>query len=436
MRIIIFLTLCCLNLFAIDSLVVDLPLQTPVAPVYIAPFDIKDSSLKKQHIDDLYEAFLYDMKMSGRCRIVSSNTQIDQTLKKGTTKEAFHPSTWKHLGISYVLQPKIHKDKLTLSLYSIETCLLTPFNEIALTGERKIDKKRIHKLSDATIKKMFHVEGIASNPIYFASKSLESKKWLSDIYQIDPDGDFCEPLITDNAYLISPVTLQNKLYYVSYKTGQPKIYQANGGAVIELRGNQLLPAFSPRGNKIAFISDAVGRADLFIQDFDPIHGAKGKPVQLYSLPRTVQSSPTFGPNGQLAFVSDKDLTPRIYLMDLNMTQPGGKLPNVKCLTTKNRENTAPSWSPDGSKLAYSSKTGGTRQIWIYDFETEEEIQLTRGPGHKENPSWASDSFHIVYNTTSPNSDLYVIHLNTQEGIKITNNIGIKHYPHWSQNEKN
>ena len=108
-----------------------------------------------------------------------------------------------------------------------------------------------------------------------------------------------------------------------------------------------------------------------------------------------------------------------------------KRPHAVMITKKNRENSCPSWSPDGTKLAYSAKTNGIRQIWIYDFEKNEEWQLTSGPGNKENPFWAPNSNHIVFNSTQDcNSEIYVVNLNQPQAIKISRGLGKKHYPTW------
>ena len=206
-----------------------------------------------------------------------------------------------------------------------------------------------------------------------------------------------------------------------------------GKRLIDLRGNQLLPAISPKRDKVAFICDAAGKADgrtdLFLQEFHPEKGETGKPVQLFSYPRSTQASPTFSPDGsKLAFVSDKDGKPRIYVISATFTS---KRPTPVLITKQNQENSCPSWSPDGKKLAYSAKTKGTRQIWIYDFETKEEWQLTDGTGNKENPSWAPDSKHLVFNSTDGHiSELYIVNLNQPDVVKISQGAGIKHYPAW------
>jgi TolB protein len=222
--------------------------------------------------------------------------------------------------------------------------------------------------------------------------------------------------------------------YVTYKTGQPKIYISSvdapkGLKAVDIRGNQLLPAISKKRDMLAFVCDASGRADLFIQPIEPQSGKMGKPVQLFSYPRSTQASPTFSPDGsKLAFVSDKDGSTRIYTIP---TIRAEKRSVAQLITKKNRENSCPSWSPDGTKLAYSAKTDGIRQIWIYDFSSGEEYQLTVGSGNKENPCWAQNSQHLIFNSTdADSSDLYVVNLNQPEAIRITKGPGKKHYPTW------
>ena len=164
---------------------------------------------------------------------------------------------------------------------------------------------------------------------------------------------------------------------------------------------------------LAFITDVTGNPDLFIQPFSPDVGATGKPYQIFATHLATQGTPTFNPDGSsIAFVSNKDGSPRIYAMQV--PSPGSSLNEIKAtlITKRNKENSAPCWSPDGTKIAYCSMMNGVRQIWIYDFTTRQENQLTQGPGNKENPSWAPDSLHLVFNSSDKGScELYLVNLN-------------------------
>jgi TolB protein len=96
-----------------------------------------------------------------------------------------------------------------------------------------------------------------------------------------------------------------------------------------------------------------------------------------------------------------------------------------------RESTAPSWSPDGKKIAYSAKNAGERQIWIYDVERGTEQQLTDGPGNKESPSWAPDSLHLIFHAfTGSGCELYMVNMNQPKPVKISSGPSEKLFPAW------
>lgn len=317
----------------------------------------------------------------------------------------------------------------------------------ALTGNLTSDRRTIHKIHDDLALIITGKRGVASSRILFAlqvpEKTPQGYEWRSEIWEADYDGENQRQVTGERSYCIHPVFLpqegdftKGKFMYVNYKKGQPKIYISSfnsprGEPFLSLRGNQLLPTLSQKGDIIAFISDASGRADLFVQLFSRNLGPVGKPIQVYSYPRSVQASPTFRPDGKkIAFVSDKDGTPRIFLIDT--PYPGREVSTRPiCLTKQYQHNTCPAWSPDGTKLAYSAKIDGIRQIMVYDFLTQEEIPLTTGPSHKENPSWAPNSMHIIYNTVDPSSsELFIINLKQKKPLQISSGPGKKHYPAW------
>ena len=193
-----------------------------------------------------------------------------------------------------------------------------------------------------------------------------------------------------------------------------------------------MPAISPETDKVAFVNDITSNADLFLQPFRKDIGAVGKPQQIFSAQHATQASPTFSPDGkQIAFVSNKDGLPRVYVMKVPENRNKQKTMPTRLLTKRNVESTAPAWSPDGHKVAYCSKTNGIRQIWMINLETGEEKQITNGPGHKENPSWAPNSLHLIYNSASEeSSELYLTHIHHNRAVKISLGSGEKRFPCW------
>ena len=370
------------------EIIIPLSTRNFLSSVYISPFTSPNFS--EEYLASLRTILVFDLNNNGSCHVENRGGYDFKVDVDITGKEFSALIQLVHGGITKTLGP------------------------YPLTGTLVSDHYQLHQFSDDLTLVITGTRGIASSKILysvqFPEKTPSGYEYKSEIWEIDYDGENKRQVTRENSYCITPVFFptigpftENKFLYVNYKNGQPKIYLGSfkdekGTPLVPLRGNQLLPAISRRGDMIAFISDASGRADLFVQLFSKSHGLMGKPIQAYSYPKSVQASPTFRPDGKkIAFVSDKKGTPRIFIIDT--PYPGKETkPRPLCITKKYRHNTCPCWSPDGTKLAYSAMIDGTRQIIVYDFLTKEEIQLTTGSSHKENPTWAPNSLHLIYNT--------------------------------------
>ena len=415
--------------------------EEPVQSVYLARLRPCETGFEKS----VYDTLVYDFTHNGKTRLLPINEQLQYAANLPDETEAFQAKKWRDAGARFVIVPTIENDQLHIKLFDVNKSSLKTLLPLKLSKSLKLDVRGIHKISDTLHQLMFGEDGIASKRILFSyQQKVEANTegmWHSEIWEMASDGQAQRQITKENHYSISPTFLRDpsnhekyQFAYVTYKQGQPRIYftsrdEPRGKPLIPLRGNQLLPAISPKRDQVAFISDASGRADLFVQGFHPDKGSLGKPQQVYSFPSSVQASPSFSPDGnKIAFVSDKSGTPRIYIIDLIEVINHRQTPNLKLISKLNRDNSGPSWSQDGKKIAYSARTNGVRQIWIYDTEKDEEWQLTTGMGNKENPKWASNNLHLVYNTTSPTYDIFILNLNQCEAIRLTQGPGIKHYP--------
>lgn len=204
--------------------------------------------------------------------------------------------------------------------------------EVPLTGELAKDRFALHQIHDTLFQALYGAPGIASTRILYTVRSRKGndpEKWGSEVWSADYDGANAKPQTAENCLCVTPTFIPTKsggrcrhYLYVSYKIGQPKIFAASledqvGKRLTYLRGNQLMPAVSPTLDKIAFIGDITGNPDLFIQDFSIENGMTGKPRQVFCAAGAAQGTPTFSPDGKtLAFVSNKDGTPRIYMLEI------------------------------------------------------------------------------------------------------------------------
>lgn len=437
--VIILLSFFCATLSAEEEEIrVYLETQSPLTPLYIGRIQNEAAAFDNSYLEQLNALLRFDFAHDGFSTLLATSEPKEQILEQKDPSSAFNVQSWQNMHAAYVIKPAVSGNKLSLLVFSVASCSLKHFTDITLSGTLNKDRREIHKASDAVHRAIFNTPGVASTRILYSLQSKDAKgKLTGEIWECDWDGGNAKPITKEGSYCVTPVFFPSKgdrFLYVSYKLSQPKIHIATlhegvGRRFLDLKGNQLLPAISPTGDKIAFICDATGRTDLFVQSFDPVRGTLEKPVQLFSYPRSTQASPTFSPDGsKIAFVSDKDGSPRIYVIP---AKTGPKRATPLLLTKQNKESSCPSWSPDGKKLAYSAKTKGIRQIWIYDFSAGEERQLTDGPGNKENPCWGKDSLHLVFNSTdADSSEIYLVNLNQKEAVKITKGSGKKHYPNW------
>ncbi len=106
-----------------------------------------------------------------------------------------------------------------------------------------------------------------------------------------------------------------------------------------------------------------------------------------------------GPDGRIAF-SYGDQFPGGDLgfhSDIYTIRPNGS--HLQRLTHVPDPAAAalPSWSPDGSKIAFESNVSGNYEIWVMDSDGRHKTQITDEPRFEHlTPSWSPDGTQIVY----------------------------------------
>jgi len=106
-----------------------------------------------------------------------------------------------------------------------------------------------------------------------------------------------------------------------------------------------------------------------------------------------------GSNGRIAF-SYGDQFPGGDLgshTDIFAIRPNGS--HLQQLTHVPNEAAAalPSWSPDGTKIAFESNVSGNYEIWVMDADGRHKVQITDEPRFEHlTPSWSPDGSQIAY----------------------------------------
>jgi Tol biopolymer transport system component len=139
-----------------------------------------------------------------------------------------------------------------------------------------------------------------------------------------------------------------------------------------------------------------------------------------------------GPNGQIAFVRGVNGEPETYEIYI-MNSDGD---DQTRLTDNSASDGDPSWSPDGTKIAFDSTIDedGNRDIYIMNADDGSgQTRLTDDPAFDTDPSWSPDGTKIAFssNREDDNSEIYIMNSDGSGQTRLTDNSADDFSPSWS-----
>lgn len=125
-------------------------------------------------------------------------------------------------------------------------------------------------------------------------------------------------------------------------------------------------------------------------------------------------SPSWSPDGsQLAYVSFENRRPEIYIQHLASAKRT-KVSGFEGI------NSAPAWSPDGKQLALVLSRDGNPEIYVMNIASKRLRRITRHRGIDTEPVWTPDGKSIIFTSNRPGTpQIYQISANGGSARRLT-----------------
>src|SRR3972149_140824 len=189
-----------------------------------------------------------------------------------------------------------------------------------------------------------------------------------------------------------------QIAYALGQVGNSDIYLAdsdgkNSLGIATQSCDEAEPAWSPDGNQIVYQSKCSGSYDLWIVDSNG-----GRANRLTTNGDTDEREPDWSTDELVAYQSNP--------VGKNSTGTGDiRIINIQSLQDNSLgiRGRGPTWSFDGTKLAYMSDESGSWEIYVYDLENGSNRRVTSSSNNCRWPGWSPDGRYIVYNATVESS---------------------------------
>lgn len=284
---------------------------------------------------------------------------------------------------------------------------------------------------------------VTTNQTHLGSSALKNEQIL---FSSKRDGNFEVYVMNDDSTLVMRLTNNlktdyalnwspdgNFILFYSDRSGNEEIWRmkADGTDAINLTNapsNERSACYSPDGKKIVFISDRDNLTqDLYLMNAD------GSNTKRITFNKTYCESPVWSNDGkQILFTtevkSNKD--DKSGNGEIVIVQADGS--NQQRLTKRVGFDSGADVSPDGKQVAFYGKSAtGKSDIFIMNLDGSDVINVTNDDAEDYSPSWSANGSWLAYTSGSAaNYDIWKINVRTKEKVRLTSQLKRDETPYY------
>jgi uncharacterized repeat protein (TIGR01451 family) len=223
-----------------------------------------------------------------------------------------------------------------------------------------------------------------------------------------------------------PVVGTRALAYASQRDGNWEIYEWNSFGISPVNASRhpfddFAPKWSPDGTKIVFDATVAGNDDIYVMNAD------GSGLKRLTYTAAVDENASWSPDGtHIVFDSNRD---QGFYEIYRMNADGSGVTRL----TDVGSDLMPAYSPDGSKIAFTTNRDGNWEIYSMNADGSQPTDLTNNPADDfYPPSWSPDGTKIAFSTNRDgNWEIYTMNTDGSAQTNLTHDAAKDIEPAWS-----
>ena len=388
-------------------------------PIGVVPFE--QSSNQPQDVAQIIQD---DLQRSGYFEPLARSDMFE----KPTNEDQVNYATWRTLDVRYLVVGNVEE---TPSGYKVSASLMDVSGQRrmlteSVTTQQNGLRSAAHYLSDEIFEAITDIRGAFSTRIAYVTANGVGDNMQFALHVADSDGRNNQEILSSDQPILSPAWSPDgeKLAYVSFESGRPSIYvqQVASGQRVKLTsfdGINGAPAWSPDGRRLAMSLSKDGQPEIYIMNLSD------RSLSRVTDNSSIDTEPSWAPDGRsLLFTSDRSSGPQIYRYSIASQE-------TQRLTFTGNYNARGRFSPDGEDLFLVHRSSNGYQVARQDLANNRLVVLSDST-QDESPSVAPNGTMVIFATQQGgNGVLSAVSADGRSSFRLPSAQGDVREPAWS-----